>query len=98
MKFLYILLLITVSSCATQKVKLTEGIYKEVPDSNITSHFFLSGIGQTDIINSSKAEEICIKRGGIATIETKQKFWHVMAQIFTYGIYTPREIGIYCVK
>ncbi len=87
------------ASCATQTFDVNPNIKREVPANNPHfsqwSHFFVGGIGQTDFKNSA---EMCKDNGGIAFVETKQSFGQVLASIFTYGIYSPRTMNIYCNK
>jgi hypothetical protein len=80
--------------CSAQRIILeekSETIWSE-PDATKTSHFFLSGIGQTHL---SDATRICGK-GNVAAVETELTILNGFLTIITYGIYTPRTVNYYC--
>jgi hypothetical protein len=100
-KNLIILLLTSafIASCATQTFNVNPNVKREVPARNPHfsqwSNFFVGGIGQTDFKN---AAEMCKDNGGVAFVETRQSFGQVLVNAFTWGIYSPRTINIYCNK
>lgn len=85
------------SSCATQRFTVDGSVRREVPKSNPHyskwSHFFVYGIGQTDFNNAAK---MCAKDGGVDYVETKLTFAQGVVRLFTFGIYTPRTVNVYC--
>jgi len=101
MKKLFVLLsaLMMISSCATQTFVVDPSVKREVPSGNPHfskgSHFFISGIGQSDFRN---AGDLCKESGGPAFVEVKQSFGQVLLAVVTYGIYTPRTMSVYCAK
>ncbi len=83
---------ITLGGCATQTFYInqpTDG----APTTDVSQHFFVSGIGQQKTAN---AAEICGGVEKIAQIETETTFLNGFLSLITYGIYTPRDARVYC--
>lgn len=99
LKLTTIISLIVISSCATQTFVVNPKVKREVPAGNPhfskSSHFFISGIGQSMVLNAS---EFCKESDGVAFVESKQSFAQVFLTGITYGIYTPRTMNVYCNK
>jgi len=99
LKIVTIISLLTISSCATQTFIVDPKVKREVPSGNPhfskTSHFFISGVGQSMALNAS---QLCKESDGVAFVESKQSFVQALFAGITYGIYTPRTMNIYCNK
>jgi len=85
--------------CAKQTMVLSSQPYDQVPVIS-TSQFFLSGVGQEDLVDG---EKICPKGvGKVSTIRApKDIAWSVGLSALTGvggWIYTPRTWEIYCIK
>ncbi|AMX03608.1 Bor family protein [Microbulbifer thermotolerans] len=78
--------------CASQTFTIN-GEGGEVPTSQKTQHFFVSGIGQEKITN---AAEICGGAENIVKVEAQHTFMNGFLSFITYGIYTPRDAKVYC--
>ena len=57
--------------------------------------FFVSGIGQEQEIDPVA---ICGSADKVAKVEVQQSFINGLLGFITYGIYTPRQARVYCVK
>ena len=99
LKLTTIISLVVISSCATQTFVINSKVKREVPAGNPhfskSSHFFISGVGQSMVLNAS---EFCKESDGVAFVESKQSFVQGLLGGITYGIYTPRTMNIYCNK
>ena len=99
LKLTTIISLLTISSCATQTFVVDPKLKREVSSGNPhfskTSHFFISGVGQSMVLNAS---ELCKESDGVAFVESKQSFFDGVLATVTLGIYTPRTMNIYCNK
>ena len=58
-----------------------------------THHFFISGIAQGKAINPVKT---CGGTNKIAKVESQTTFLNGFLSIITFGIYTPRDVRVYC--
>ena len=85
--------LLTLSSCATQKVRLDER-NPDIPTYEGKSHFFLGGIGQTKNIS---AGDFC-GYNQVSSVETYSSATDIILSVLTYTIYYPRSYSIYCRK
>lgn len=88
------LLASVVSGCAQQSFSLNKGVVFE-PQKTTTHHFFLSGIGQAKQID---AAQVCGSADKVARIEVQETFVNGVLRFVTFGIYTPRDARVYCVK
>ena len=79
------------TGCATQSFVFDPG-YQAMPVEE-TSHFFISGLGQKDVIDVSS---VCGGSDNVARVETHQSFLNGLLGFVTYGIYTPRQTAVYC--
>lgn len=90
------LLCVFASACSTQRNFTTTKAQSEYTSGTAhraNSHFFISGLGQTDRIDAVK---ICGKEEKIQAVETKQTFPNILVGIVTLGIYTPMQHTVYC--
>lgn len=101
MKKLFFLLsimgLLTLSGCATQTflVNSNENITNSQLDLQKPSHFFINGLGQQDVID---AASVCGSADQVGKVETKISFINGLLAGLTFGIYTPYDYLVYCVK
>lgn len=87
-----------ISSCATQRASFDGRNYyssEDVPTYKQTDNFFIGGIGQTKVFID--AEEKCTEKGlELSRVEFKQTFQNILLTAITLGIYSPRDLEIYC--
>ncbi len=90
------LLAILTSGCATQTYLVssqtapTAATEAEVDEMQT---FFLSGIGQSQQIDAAQA---CNGKQNVASIQTEENPVDVVLRVVTFGIYTPRQVRVYC--
>ena len=85
-------LVLGLSGCAQQTftIKDNAGIQ---PSQETRQTFFLSGIGQSKLIN---AAQVCGGADKVARTEVQESGLDVLFRVITFGIYTPREARVYC--
>lgn len=98
-----------VSACSKQTIVLdgstkemarNDVFFSEEPfDSNMdaskkeTDHFFIWGLAQGKAISPAKT---CGSINNVAKIETQQTFLNGLLSAITFGIYSPRDVRVYC--
>ena len=84
------------SGCATQNYLVSSQV---APTANTTASademqtFFISGIGQEQAIDAAK---VCKGKNNVASIQTQSSVINNALGIISFGIYTPRQIRVYC--
>lgn len=102
-------LTLLVSACSKQTIVLdgsskemarNDVFFSEEPfDPNLTAsskttdNFFISGIAQGKAINPAKT---CGSISKVAKVETQTTFLNGLLGVITFGIYSPREVRVYC--
>ena len=90
------LLAILTSGCATQNYLVSSS---EAPSTSVQPNaekmqtFFVSGLGQEKEID---AAAVCQGQQNVASIQTKSNFINIVLGTISNGIYTPRQISVYC--
>lgn len=80
------------AGCSTQSIGI--GGQTEVePTLKETQTFFFSGIGQTQHIDAAK---VCEGAHNIIKVESLESPLNIVMNTITFGIYTPRDVKIYC--
>ena len=91
-----LLVALVLSSCASQTFLLNTG--ENISHSNLDidepSHFFISGLGQYEVID---AVAICGSAEKVGKVETQVTFLNGLIAAVTFGIYTPYQYRVYCV-
>jgi hypothetical protein len=87
-------LLLSLVGCATQRFDVRSG------GENAASHddyqsFWIGGIGQKEEIDAAK---VCGGAAKVQRVETQLTPGNVGLTILTIGIYTPRQIRVYCTR
>ena len=90
---LLILSVFLLSGCATQTFLIQDQPSKLSEEKS--SHFFVAGVFQTDEVDASA---ICGGADKVAKVETKLSVVNGFLSLITYGIYTPRQKTVYCVR
>lgn len=86
------LLAILSSGCATQSYLLSNS-GNNTPTYNKMQTFFVSGVGQEKKVN---AAEVCGGPDKVFKVQTQITFLNGLLSNLTYGVYTPRQIIVYC--
>ena len=90
------LLAILTSGCATQNYLVSA---QTAPNTTIKADadkmqtFFVSGLGQEQEID---AAQVCEGKENIDSIQTQSNFVNIVLGFVSSGIYTPRQIRVYC--
>jgi len=92
-KFLLVAFSLIMGGCAQQSFVMSDS--DSVIKEKYTQHFFVNGIAQEKEIN---AAEVCGGTEKISKVEVQETFLNGLANVATFGIYTPREARIYCKK
>lgn len=80
------------TGCATQTYVLAEQTQEQRIYSKAQT-FYVSGIAQQQAVN---AAAVCNGADNVTTIKTKLTFKNGVLGHLTQGIYTPRQIMVYC--
>ncbi|WGE88319.1 Bor family protein [Actinobacillus equuli subsp. haemolyticus] len=89
-KLFSIIAVCSLAACSTQTLEIApakEAQYDRVQD------FFVGGLAQKQEIN---AAEICGGASKVGKVETETTFFNGLLGMVTYGIYSPRQIRVYC--
>jgi len=81
--------------CAAQTFTINgeHGEHGEVPTTQTSQHFFISGLGQEQITDAAK---VCGGVDKIIKVEAQHTFVNGLLGAITLGIYTPRDAKVYC--
>ncbi|OOR93878.1 lipoprotein bor [Moraxella caviae] len=86
--------LASLTGCATQTYLLSpNSAHQETPTYDKGQTFFVAGLGQEQEVN---AAEICGSTAQIAKVETKLTPMNALLGYVSSGIYTPRQMKVYC--
>lgn len=96
--FLMVVLLLYVTSCATQQFKVSNQEPKSAPNYKESQTFFVYGIGQTKQVNTS---EICGGDNKVTQVENKHTpldifIGFVQGALIGIQIYSPRTTSVTC--
>lgn len=81
------------SACSTHTFIVSEQNAASQPTYDKTQHFFVSGLGQSKEVNGA---EICGSADKVAKVQTQQTFLNGLLHSVSYGIYSPRDMRVYC--
>lgn len=90
------LLAVLTSGCATQNYLVSSQTAPDATmkaDANKMQTFFVSGLAQEQEINTA---EVCKGKQNVASIQTQSNFVNNLLGFVSYGIFTPRQIRVYC--
>lgn len=91
MKKLFLLIAAcSLAACSTQTLEITPA--KEA-QYNRVQHFFVGGLAQKQEIDAAK---ICDGVSKVGKVETETTFFNGLLGMITNGIYSPRQIRVYC--
>lgn len=85
---------VALGGCATQRfdVQSTNNLSPALDDAQT---FFVAGIGQSQEVDAAK---VCGGAKNVQRVETQLTAGNVGLTILTVGIYTPRQIRVYCTR
>lgn len=87
-------LLLSLFGCATQRFDVRPTTDNAASHDDYQS-FWIGGIGQKEEIDAAK---VCGGTNNVQRVETQLTAGNVGLTIVTFGIYTPRQIRVYCTR
>ncbi len=81
------------AGCAQTKFNIRDNPDDAVATYNRAQHYFIGGIGQQKNIDPS---EICGGVDKVVRTETQITFINGVANLITFGIWTPQQARVYC--
>lgn len=89
-----LLAVLSLAGCATQTYHISPTAPKSAePNKEVMQTFFVSGIGQEQSID---ANAVCGSADNVSRVQTQQSFLNGLLGFVTSGIYTPRQVKVYC--
>jgi len=79
--------------CAIQRYDLNPAASADTPQHDEAQTFWVGGIGQTQTVD---ANQTCGGAHKVARVETEQTAGNVVLNTITLGIYSPRQVRVYC--
>ncbi|MEE4162489.1 MAG: Bor family protein [Woeseiaceae bacterium] len=80
------------TGCASQTFTINGSTTAE-PSEQSSQHFFIHGLGQEKVVD---AASLCNGAENIVKVEAQQTFVNGLLATITWGIYTPRDVMVYC--
>jgi hypothetical protein len=93
-KIALIAMALALGGCATQKFEV-QSAAQAAPALDVAQSFFISGIGQSKEVDAAK---VCGGAAKVRSVETQLTPANIGLALITLGIYTPRQIRVYCVR
>ena len=93
-KIALIALALALGGCATQRFDV-QSANQALPALDDSQSFFVSGIGQKQEVDAAKT---CGGAANVQRIETQLTPANIALGLVTLGIYTPRQIRVYCTR
>lgn len=93
-KIALIAMALALGGCATQRfdVQTAQPLSPTLDDAQ---SFFVSGIGQNKEVDVAK---VCGGANNVQRVETQLTPGNIVLGVVTLGIYTPRQIRVYCTR
>ena len=83
---------LVMTGCAAQTFNIN-GSNGDVPTVQKSQTFFISGLGQQKVID---AAAVCGGADKVVKVEAQHTFVNGLLGMITIGIYTPRDVKVYC--
>ena len=99
-KFINYLVLIALSislvACSAQRIDFSNLVPNEDGFSKSSDTFFIGGIGQRKSISYGEITAMCGGQQNLLAVEHIDSPINILLSIVTFGIYTPRDLRVYC--
>ena len=92
MKVALVALALVMSGCATQRFEV-QGSGQQSAAFDDSQTFFIGGIGQAKELDAAK---VCGGAKNVQSVETQLTPGNIGMTFLTFGIYTPRQMRVYC--
>ncbi len=93
-KIVLIAMALVLGGCATQRFDV-QTAHQPTPAMDEAQSFFVFGIGQNKEVDATK---ICNGANNVQRVETQLTPANIALGMLTFGIYTPRQIRVYCTR
>jgi hypothetical protein len=87
-------MVLSLTGCAIQRFDVRPDT-QNAPTHDDSQTFWISGIGQSEEIDAAK---VCGGAAKVQRVETQVTAGNVGLAIVTIGIYTPRQVRVYCAR
>lgn len=87
-------IVLSMTGCATQRFDV-RGDTQNAPTHDNSQSFWVAGIGQSEEIDAAK---VCGGASNVQRVETQMTAGNVGMTILTLGIYSPRQVRVYCTR
>jgi hypothetical protein len=85
-------IVLSLTGCATQRFDVRSDT-QNAPTQDNSQSFWVGGIGQSEEIDAGK---VCGGGAKVQRVETQMTAGNVALTILTLGIYSPRQVRVYC--
>ena len=85
-------IVLSLTGCAIQRFDVRPDT-QNAPTHDNSQTFWVAGIGQSEEIDASK---VCGSASKVERVETQMTAGNVGMTILTIGIYSPRQVRVYC--
>ena len=87
-------IVLSLTGCAIQRFDVRPDT-QNAPTHDNSQTFWVGGIGQSEDIDAAK---VCGNASNVQRVETQMTAGNVGLTILTLGIYSPRQIRVYCTR
>lgn len=87
-------LVLSLTGCAIQRFDVRSDV-QNAPTHDNSQSFWVGGIGQSEEIDAAK---VCGDASKVQRVETQMTAGNVGLTILTLGIYSPRQVRVYCTR
>ena len=87
-------IVLSLTGCAIQRFDVRPDAHN-APTHDDSQTFWVGGIGQSEEIDAAK---VCGSAAKVQRVETQMTAGNVGMAILTIGIYSPRQVRVYCTR
>jgi Bor protein len=87
-------IVLSLTGCAIQRFDVRPDT-QNAPTHDNSQSFWVGGIGQSEDIDAAK---VCGTAANVQRVETQMTAGNVGLTILTIGIYSPRQVRVYCTR
>lgn len=87
-------IVLSLTGCAIQRFDVRPDTHN-APTHDNSQTFWVGGIGQSEEIDAAK---VCGTAANVQRVETQMTAGNVGLTIVTLGIYSPRQVRVYCTR
>lgn len=87
-------IVLSLTGCAIQRFDVRPDVHN-APTHDDAQTFWVAGIGQSEEIDAAK---VCGVASKVQRVETQMTAGNVGLTILTFGIYSPRQVRVYCTR